>query len=189
MAQRVCPVWMGYLLLSPVRRLMESPQKILGPYVSPGMTVLEPGCGMGFFTLPAARMAGPEGKVVAMDIQQKMLQKLRTRAERASLQSRIETRLAEGDALGLGDLAEGVDLALALHMVHELEDQAGFFQEIQAALKPGGKLLVIEPKGHVSPDDFAETLELARRAGLEIDPEEPRRALRALLFKPEGRGE
>lgn len=77
MAEHVCPVWVGYLLLSPPRKLWESPRKVLGPYMSPGMTVLEPGRGMGFFTLPASQMAGPEGKVLAVDIQPKMLQKVR----------------------------------------------------------------------------------------------------------------
>jgi len=187
MAERVCPVWVGYLLLNPLRKLLESPRKVLGPYVSPGMTVLEPGCGMGFFTLPLARMVGPEGKVVAVDIQPKMLEKVRARAKRARLLSRIETRLAKGNALGLEYLAGRVDFALALHVVHELKDQAGFFQEIQAALKPGGRFLVVEPKGHVSADDFAESLEMAHRAGLETDPAEPRHGLRALLVKPERR--
>ncbi len=189
MAEKVCPVWAGYLLLNPLRKLLESPRKVLGPYVSPGMTVLEPGCGMGFFTLPVARMVGPEGKVVAMDIQPKMLEKVRARAKRAKLLGRIETRLVKGNRLGLEDLAGGADFALALHVVHELKDQAGFFQEIQAALKPGGRLLVVEPRGHVSADNFAESLELAQRTGLETDPAEPRRGLRALLIKPERRGQ
>ncbi|ADK85065.1 Methyltransferase type 11 [Desulfarculus baarsii DSM 2075] len=185
MAEHVCPVWVGYLLLSPLRKLMESPRKLLGSYISPGMTVLEPGCGMGFFTLPVARMVGPEGKVVAVDIQPKMLQKVRARAASAKLLDRIETRLATGDVLGLEDLAGGVDFALALHVVHELKDQAGFFREIHEALKPGGRLLVVEPRGHVSADNFAEFLALAHRAGLETDPAEPPRGLRALLVKPE----
>ena len=55
MAHRVCPWWLGYLLASPLRRLMANPRKLLAPYVHEGMTVLEPGPGMGFFTLELAR--------------------------------------------------------------------------------------------------------------------------------------
>ena len=62
MAQhRVCPWWVGYILASPVRKLWQNPARILGPFVQPGMTVLEPGPGMGFFTLELARLVGPKG--------------------------------------------------------------------------------------------------------------------------------
>ena len=52
MADHVCPPWMGRLLLNPLRKLVESPKKIFAPFVKEGMVVLEPGCAMGFFTLP-----------------------------------------------------------------------------------------------------------------------------------------
>jgi len=77
---RVCPWWLGYLLASPVRRLLQDPRKLLGPYVREGMTVLEPGPGMGFFTLEIARLVGPSGRVVAVDIQPRMLSSLRRRS-------------------------------------------------------------------------------------------------------------
>ena len=69
MAKHVCPFFMGYLLLNPLRKLLENPDRLLGPFVRPGMTVLEPGCAMGFFTLPLARMVGATGRVIAVDIQ------------------------------------------------------------------------------------------------------------------------
>jgi len=60
MAKRVCPWWLGYFLASPVRRwlMREDPAQILAPYVREGMTVLEPGPGMGFFTLELAMRVG-----------------------------------------------------------------------------------------------------------------------------------
>jgi ubiquinone/menaquinone biosynthesis C-methylase UbiE len=70
----------GYLLLNPVRKLLENPDKILGRFVREGMIVLEPGCGMGYFTLSLARMVGPEGRVVAVGIEPKMLSMLARRA-------------------------------------------------------------------------------------------------------------
>ena len=66
MAAHVCPPWIGYFLLNPLRKLVENPRGIFEPFVREGMTVLEPGCAMGFFTLPLARMVGPSGRVVAL---------------------------------------------------------------------------------------------------------------------------
>ena len=76
MAQRVCPWWIGYLLASPLRRLLQDPAAILGPYVAEGMTVLEPGPGMGFFTLDIARKLGPCGRVIAVDVEPRMIERL-----------------------------------------------------------------------------------------------------------------
>ena len=165
MADRVCPFWVGYLLLNPLRKLLENPDKILGPFVREGMIVLEPGCGMGYFTLPLARMVGPQGRVIAVEIQQKMLSALERRARKAGLLDRIELHKAGDDGLGMEDLSSKVDFATALHMVHEVPDQASFFKEIWQALKPGGKLLVVEPKGHVSEEQFGQTLAAAKKIG------------------------
>ena len=52
MSHRVCPWWMGYLLMCPLRRLGQNPDRMLAPFVATGMTVMEVGPGMGFFTLP-----------------------------------------------------------------------------------------------------------------------------------------
>jgi ubiquinone/menaquinone biosynthesis C-methylase UbiE len=169
MARRVCPIWVGYLLLNPLRKLFENPDKILAPYVDEGMIVLEPGSGMGFFTLPLARMVGPTGKVVALDVQPKMLSVLRRRAEKVVLLNRIELRLVEADGLDVKDLAGAVDLVAALHMVHEVPDEAGFFAEVREALKPDGKLLIIEPRGHVSQTQFEQTVVTAEKMGFKVE--------------------
>jgi ubiquinone/menaquinone biosynthesis C-methylase UbiE len=173
MAQHVCPVWVGYLLVSPLRKLFENPEKRLKHFIEPGMTVLEPGSGMGYFTLPMADMVGPWGSVLAVDVQQKMLDKVRARAARAGLGDRIETRLAKGESLDVEDLAGQVDFTAAIHVVHEVPKQELFFTEVHAALKPGGRLLIVEPKGHVNDEDFAKSLELAQQAGLEWDKYAP----------------
>ncbi len=170
MAERVCPWWIGYVLVSPLRRLVQDPADILRPFVREGMTVLEPGPGMGFFTLEAARLAGPRGRVVAVDLQPRMLAALRRRAERAGLADRVDARLARPDALGLADLAGKVDLALALFVVHEVPDAGRFFAEVRATLAPGGRVLVAEPSGHVPPAAFDESMAAAARAGLRRSP-------------------
>jgi SAM-dependent methyltransferase len=119
MAKHVCPAWVGYLLLNPLRRLFENPDKIFGRFVRPGMYILEPGCGMGYFTLPLARMVGPTGRVIAVDVQPKMLSALSRRARKAGLAERIDIRSAAADRLGIADLAGAVDFAALIHMVHE----------------------------------------------------------------------
>lgn len=168
MAHRVCPWWLGYGLLVPFRRFLEDPVRLLGAWVKEGMLVVEPGCGMGFFTLDLARMVGPAGRVVAVDVQERMLAGLRRRAARARLGGRIEARLAGPDGLGLGDLSGQADLALAIHMVHEVPDSRAFFSDLGAALKPGAPLLVIEPKGHVSETAFGASMQAAVGAGFEL---------------------
>lgn len=182
MAPKVCPWWLGPLLASPLRRLVQDPAALLAPLVREGMTVLEPGPGMGFFTLEAARRVGPRGRVVAVDVQPRMLEGLRRRAARAGLTERIEARPAREDALGVEDLAGRVDLVLALLVVHELPDAGRFFAEARRALAPGGKVLFAEPKGHVGPAAFEVSLRAAERAGLRRAPG-PRlwRSLTALL--------
>lgn len=150
MSDRICPWWLGYFLASPVRRLFQDPRRILAPYLRQGMVVLEPGPGMGFFTLEMARMVGPTGRIVAVDVQEKMLAVLRRKAGRAGLASRIDIRLVEGDSLGIADLRGRFDFVLAFAVVHELPNAAAFLSEAAAALKPGGHLLIAEPTGHVS---------------------------------------
>ncbi len=162
----VCPWWIGRLLLNPLRRLLESPERRLGPHVRPGMTVLEPGCGMGFFTLPLARMVGEHGRVVCVDLQPRMLAGLRRRAERAGLAARIETLAGTLDDPRLDDRRGAIDFAAAIHVVHEVPDAPAFLRRLHELLRPGARLLLIEPKGHVSAQAFADTVEAARAAGL-----------------------
>jgi len=163
-----CPWWFGYFLLNPMRRLAQGPRRVLGPFVRPGMLVVEPGCGMGFFTLGLARLVGPAGRVVAVDLQEKMLAGLRRRAGDAALTDRIETRLATAETLGISDLVGRVDLVLAFYVVHEIRDQAGFFAQVREALKPDGTLLVVEPPLHVSTAAFEASLACAGQAGLQV---------------------
>jgi ubiquinone/menaquinone biosynthesis C-methylase UbiE len=130
------------------------------------MTVLEIGPGMGFFTVELARRVGPTGRVVAVDVQPRMLAGLRRRVERAGVGDRVEGRLAPADGMGVEDLAGRVDLVLAFAVVHELPDEARFFAEARRALAPSGKVLLAEPRGHVSEADFARTLAAAERSSL-----------------------
>ena len=183
MAHQVCPSWVGYLLINPLRKLFENPNKVLGPFVKEGMIILEPGCGMGYFTLPLARMVGSKGRIIAVDIQAKMLSTLRRRAQRAGLSDRIELRHIKESGLGVNDLSGQVDFAVALHVVHEVPDQATFFTEIRQSLKQGGTLFFAEPKGHVSRDQFAASVTVAENVGFVPEIPSKKAAGRVAVFR------
>jgi ubiquinone/menaquinone biosynthesis C-methylase UbiE len=182
----VCPVWVGYLLASPVRKLFQNPRKILEPYVNEAMTVADIGCAMGFFSLPLARMVGPNGKVICVDVQEKMIISLEKRAQKAGLSGRIKTLICHENSLGLDNIKEKIDFALACAVVHEVPDAAGFFSEIYKAMKPGGRLLLVEPKGHVSEKDFETTISVAEQNGFTAadTPQIKRRRTVLLQRKP-----
>jgi ubiquinone/menaquinone biosynthesis C-methylase UbiE len=130
------------------------------------MTVLDIGSGMGFLTIPAARMVGEDGRVIAVDLQKKMLTALVKRAAKAGLGDRIVTKLAESNSLGV---SEPVDLCLAFYVLHEVPDVSGLLFEIRDILKPTGRLLVAEPGSwHVSAKEFQDMIDLASVAGLEL---------------------
>ncbi len=168
-AHRVCPWWLGYLLAIPLRRWMHDPSAILGPFVAEGMVVLEPGPGMGFFTLELARRVGSKGRVIAVDVQPRMLEGLVKRAKKAGLISQIDVRQPKGEHLGVEDYADKVDFALAFAMVHEVANPDVLFTDIRSALKPGAKLLIAEPAGHVRTEAFSVTLNQAGKAGLILE--------------------
>ena len=169
MSKRVCPFWVGYLLLSPLRRFFENPSRMFGGLVREGMTVLEPGCGMGYFTIPLALRVGPSGKIIAIDLEPRMIAALEKRALKAGLLDRIELRLCESGRLGIEDLRDQVDFAAVIHMLHEAPDPGRFFEEIRQALKIDGRLLFLEPKWHVPRRDFTKNIALAQALGYAPD--------------------
>jgi ubiquinone/menaquinone biosynthesis C-methylase UbiE len=169
MAHKVCPWWFGYWLVSPIRRVLEPPHALLAPHVTPGMVVVEPGCGMGFFTIELARMVGDAGKVVAIDVQPRMLAGLRRRVRRAGLAARIDIRLADANRLHLDDLAGAAELAVAIHVVHEVDDPLAFFAELGAVLKADGQILVVEPRHRVLAAEFEGQIQTAAAAGFVVE--------------------
>jgi ubiquinone/menaquinone biosynthesis C-methylase UbiE len=111
-------------------------------------------------------MVGPTGRVVCLDVQPRMLSVLDRRARRRNLEQIIETRACTQHDLGTEDLVGAVDLTLAVHVVHESAYPRRFLSQIRDVLCPGGQLVVIEPKGHVSPSEFEATRGLCREIGL-----------------------
>lgn len=161
----VCPWWLGYAIDNPVRRLLHDPRRILAPFVTRGMAVLDVGCGRGLFSLAAARLVGEEGRVTSVDVQQRMLDSVLRRAAAAGLAGRIRAHRCERDDLGV---AGPFDFAVAFWMVHETPDAAAFLRRVRSTLRPGARLLVAEPRLHVGRAAFGRTLDLARAAGFTV---------------------
>ena len=159
---RVCPIERAGSLDNKFRRWIQNPQKILGPYIEEGMTVLDVGCGPGFFSIDIAGMVGKSGRVIASDLQEGMLDKLRDKIRGTELEERITLHKCEESEIGL---SEDVDFILAFYVVHELPNQEEFFHEIGSMLRPNGKVLVVEPPFHVSKAAFEETIGKSQDAG------------------------
>lgn len=162
-AGRVCPHQGAFLLNNWLRRAMQPPDITLRPFINAGDTVVDLGCGPGFFTLPMARLAGPAGRVAAVDLQAPMLAHVQRKAVRAGLAGRIVCHHCGPARIGL-DIA--ADFVLAWYMVHETPDPAAFLREVRTLLKPDGRLLVVEPKIHVRRAAFETLRAQARSAGL-----------------------
>ena len=128
-----------------------------------GMTVLDIGCGMGFFSIGLAKLVGSGGCVIAADVQQKMLNTLKRRAEKAGVSDRIRLHRCEPNHLGV---EFPVDFILAFWMVHEVPDPNMFFRQVCSCLKPNGRILIAEPRIHISSKRFQELLVLAKNYGL-----------------------
>jgi SAM-dependent methyltransferase len=186
MASHICPWWAGPLLASPIRRLLQNPETILSPYLRGGMTILEIGPGMGFFTLPAARLVGPGGKIICVDIQEKMIAGLMRRARRVHLDDRITPVISTPSTYNLGPFTNQADCCLLIAMVHEVPDQEQLFREISPALKHGAIVLIAEPEGHVSAAEFETTAAAAAAYGMVLTEPVILRRHHAALFRKTG---
>lgn len=175
----VCPWWVAYTFDNPLRRIFHNPRKMLSPYVKEGMRVMDVGCGMGYFSIGMAKIIGETGKVIAVDLQQKMLDTMQKRARRAGLQDRIYPHLCQPNDIGV---TEDVHFILNFWMVHEVNDQQVFFSQLKARLVPGGHILIAEPKMHVTLEDFQVTLEIAESSGLQVSGQPLIRFSRTVLL-------
>ncbi|MBF0495717.1 MAG: class I SAM-dependent methyltransferase [Deltaproteobacteria bacterium] len=180
MKNHTCPWWLAYTFDHRLRRLLHNPERLLGGQIKPGMTVLDLGCGMGFFSIGMARLVGSEGRVISVDVQPDMLRVLLGRAERAGLADRIQPHLCHADQLGLSVKA---DFALAFWMAHEINDRVAFFNQVRGCLRSGGRLLVVEPVIHVTGRDFRTVEDSITAAGF-APLDQPRiRLSRARFFE------
>jgi len=137
-----CPANLSFLLENPFMNRFAGAETLLDRAgVVAGMRVLDAGCGPGRVTLPAARRVGPTGDVVALDIQEAMLRRVR---QKLDAQGVTNVRLLHA-ALGDGQTeTEAFDRALLVTVLGEIPDKTAALGEIHRALKPGGILSVTE---------------------------------------------
>jgi ubiquinone/menaquinone biosynthesis C-methylase UbiE len=178
----VCPHQIGFILDNGIRRLIQNPKKILNGYIKRGDIAIDMGCGPGFFTIDMAQMVGEEGTVIAVDLQKHMLSKVRMKAEKHGLSDRVKLHQCERDRIGLRIKANFI---LTYYMIHETPDPENFLKEMRDMLFNDGKILVVEPKLHVSENTFNNLLTSVEEVGL-IPVEFPKKkGGRSVLLKRE----
>lgn len=166
----ICPVERAGGLNSRLRRWLQNPRRILSPWVKEGMTVLDMGCGPGFFTREMARMVGPAGRVIGCDLQEGMLDIVKDGIQGTEIQDVVTLHQCEKDRIGWSGK---VDFILMFYVFHEIPDKAGCLNEMGTLLNPDGRILIVEPPFHVTKAAFEAMVTLARDAGL-VEVERPR---------------
>jgi len=159
-----CPPWLAFLveLDNPLFRNNRAATIIAGLDVKPGMRVLDVGCGPGRLTIPLAREVGPDGQVVAVDLEPRMLNRVKAKAENARLRN-VELHQAR---LGMNQLDLGAfDRAVMVTVLGEVPNKDAALCELWAAIKPGGVLAISEviADPHFQSRDFVG--QLAQRMG------------------------
>jgi ubiquinone/menaquinone biosynthesis C-methylase UbiE len=180
MCRHTCPWWAGHFIDNRFRHWLHDPGRILSPYVRPGMTVMDFGCGMGMFAIGLARLVGDQGRVIAIDVQQKMLDALRKRAKKAGVAERIHAHRGEADSITCD---EAIDFALAFWSVHEISDQRRLLREIGVCLRQEGRMLVVEPIVHVPAKKFETMVAVAEEIGLKAGARPRIRLSRAVVLR------
>ena len=139
----------AHRLDDPARRVSLPPAEVLGAMaLHRGETIADVGAGTGYFSLPLAQAVGPQGKVYAVDAQEEMLSLLRQKLDEFTL-SIVELIHAEADNTGLP--ASCCDLVFAANVWHEFDDHAAVLRESARALKPGGRIAILDWRTDVEP--------------------------------------
>jgi ubiquinone/menaquinone biosynthesis C-methylase UbiE len=161
----ICPAEFSGSLDNKFRRRLHDPKKILEPLITKGMTVLDLGCGPGYFTMTLSELVGETGRVIAVDLQDGMLEKVREKMRKTESGNRITLHKCEADKLGL---TEKVDFVLAFWMIHEVPNKLRLFAEVKTLLNPEGKIFIVEPKWHVTGRAFNDMIAITSKDGFNI---------------------
>ncbi|MDC7223047.1 MAG: class I SAM-dependent methyltransferase [Spirochaetales bacterium] len=180
--RRVCSADAAPMLDNGFRQWLHPRESISAPYVKKGDTVLDLGCGPGSFTDVLAELAGKEGRVVAVDLQEKMLELMKGKVARRNLSDRVTPHLCRSDSLMIDEYEGKVDFALAFWMAHETPDLSSFLQEVRRSLKGEGRFLCVEPRLHVSRSRFNRMVQTAEEIGFRSEAVKGIRLSRAVLF-------
>jgi ubiquinone/menaquinone biosynthesis C-methylase UbiE len=160
------PEFMADLIDHPLRRKFQPPYETAVRHgIEPGMTVLEVGPGSGTYTVGAARRLGPEGRLVTIDIEPKMIERIQWRAEAEGV-SNVEARVA--DVYDLPFDSGTFDIVYMIAVIGEIPDPVRAMKEFYRVLMPSGSLVLSELL--VDPDyPLATTLvRIAAMAGFQL---------------------
>lgn len=125
----------------PARDASQRPDDVIRAMaLTPSMTVADIGAGTGYFSMRLAR-AVPSGKVIATDIEPNMVRYLTERAQREHLGN---VQALQSGARSSGLAPSSVDRILVVHVWHHIEDRVAYARDLSAALRPGGKVFVVE---------------------------------------------
>ena len=126
----------------PNRDKEEQPERLISALqIHPGATVADIGSGTGYFTWRLAQHVGPKGKVYAVDVQQEMLDRTKAAVDPHKL-TNVEYVLANERSPRLPE--QSIDLAFVAYAYHEFGDPEAMMLAIRRALKPGGRVLILE---------------------------------------------
>jgi len=150
-----------------LRRLIQNPKKVVGEYIKEGDTVVDLGCGPGYFSIDMAKMVGESGRVISVDLQPEMLEKVKKKARKQNLSQKITLHNCPQDQIGL-DQDVTADFVLAFYMLHETPNHIKFMQEVKTFLKRGGKCLIVEPRFHVSKKNFHQVIQDIKNIGFNV---------------------
>lgn len=167
-------------LESSFRYRFQNPRKILRTYLKPGMTVLDLGCGPGFFTTEIARMLDGSGKVIAADVQNGMLEKVRQKITGRDIECIVQIHKCQEKSLKLTDK---IDFVFAFFSFHEMSCLDNIIDEIKLLLKPEGEIFIAEQKFHVPKSTFIGIIDRLRKKGFEINRQPKVFLSRAVVMK------
>ena len=159
-----CPSWLYRMveMENPLAKNSQAKTILAGLGVAEGMIVLDAGCGPGRVSIPLAKAVGAGGKVIAVDLQQGMLDVVQRKAKQEGLAMIEFVQLP----LGAGKLpAYQADRAVMAAVLGEIPQQAEALQEVYAALKPGGILAIAETIFDPHYQRKVHVLDLGRAAG------------------------
>ena len=159
----VCPARIAGLLDSNFRRKFHNPNKILKPYISKNMTALDIGCGPGVFTIEIANLMEGTGKVIAVDMQQEMLEIIKGKIAGKPIEKNVILHKCSQNSI---NLKESVDFVLMFYMVHEVPDRDNLFNEVLPLVNKNGLVMIVEP-GLLSKREFNEMTNYVKGKGFE----------------------
>ena len=160
----ICPMRAAGILDSKFRRLFHNPAKILQPYIKKNMTVIDIGCGPGVFSIEIAKLLNGSGKVIAVDMQEGMLEIIKRKIEGKPYEKLIALHQCTQDSISI---KENADFVLMFYMVHEVPSKEHFFNEVLPLINKNGLIMIVEP-GLVSTKEFNGMTDCITKRGFEV---------------------